>query len=1139
LHYFMAQLNAIQRCCPLRLSVQTLALVLLFAREGSAADEPVDYLSQVKPILAERCFACHGALKQEGGLRLDTAALAIKGGDSGAAVTPGEAEASLLLKRVAASDIADRMPPESEGEGLSAPQIDRLRSWIAAGASAPADERPDADPREHWAFRPLARPAVPSVRRQEWVRNPIDAFVARQHEQRELAPQPEAPRLALLRRLSLDLIGLPPTPQAIAAFQNDSAADWYEREVDCLLDDPRHGQRWARHWMDVWRYSDWWGLGDQLRNSQPHIWHWRDWIVESLNADTPYDEMVRLMLAADEYYPNDLDKLRATGYLARNYFLFNRNQWMDETVEHASKAFLGLTMNCAKCHDHKYDPIRQTDFYRMRAFFEPYHVRIDMLPGEADLARDGIPRAFDGLPELPTYRFIRGDEKNPDQSTTIAPGVPAVLEFAPLSIAPVELPLEAWQPGRRPWVAEAYRAAARKKIEAAEAKLGPAREKLAAAQSHEAALVARLKADEASPEKNDAAGASSDRPAIVEKFATLDHERWKLFGGDWSHEPGRLEQKRDGAQRAVLRLLAAAPRDFDASVRFTIRGGSQWRSVGIVFDSAQADPSAEPGPSDSEQMVYVSAYAGGPKVQAAFHRGGNWQYPAEGTRALAIELDREYTLRVKVRDMLINAWLDGTPVIAWRSPLPRAEGAFQLISFDALAVFHEVSLAPLADGVVLREPGAPPSPDTPALAAEVVVESQKELQISELALAVAQAEFQRIEGRAVAMAADENEAGRAARRAAAGAEAEWAAAQARLGLAEAELRLARSPADKRDAVAMEVAKASETLEQALRRVAEPGEQYTQLSGAQWTATRFFNSLQDDPTVTFQPRSTGRRKALAEWITDRRNPLTARVAVNHLWARHLGTPLVPTVFDFGRKGSPPANPELLEWLASELIESGWSMKHVHRLIVESATYRLSSSVLGAEANLARDPDNVYLWRRTPVRLESQAVRDSILDLADQLDPAFGGPPVPPAGQDESRRRSLYFFHSNNERNRFLTTFDDAMVRECYRREQSIVPQQALALVNSRLVLDASLPIAQRLTQELAAKAQAARDDAFVRLAFAVLLGSEASEAEVAAGLRSLMAWKGQSESQDPVASNSYARTNLIWVLLNHHDFVTVR
>ena len=441
------------------------------------ADEQVDYVKQIKPLLRERCSACHGALKQEGGLRLDTAELASKGGDSGAALTPNNAAESLLLKRVTATDKAERMPPLNEGEALTAEQVALLQRWIAAGAQGLPDEQPEADPNKHWAFQPITRPTVPDAK-SDWVRNPIDAFLHQRHQQHGIKPQPEAPRIVLLRRLHLDLIGIPPTFEEIAACEADTLPQWYELTVRRLLDDPRHGERWARHWMDVWRYSDWWGLGDQLRNSQKHIWHWRDWIVESLNADTPYDEMVRLMLAADELHPNDLSKLRATGYLARNYWLFNRPQWMEETVEHVSKGFLGLTMNCSRCHDHKYDPLDQTDYYRLRAFFEPYHVRLDIVPGEIDLAQDGVPRAFDGLPEEPTYLYIRGDERNPDKSKVITPGVPSILAFDELRIEPVSLPAESYQPERRPWVLEAYISAAKKRVEAAESDLKKSQEKV-------------------------------------------------------------------------------------------------------------------------------------------------------------------------------------------------------------------------------------------------------------------------------------------------------------------------------------------------------------------------------------------------------------------------------------------------------------------------------------------------------------------------------------------------------------------------------------------------------------------------------------------------------------------------------------
>ena len=359
-----------------------------------------------------------------------------------------------------------------EGEPLTAVQIAAIREWIDQGANSPADEKADKDPREHWSFRPIVRPKVPKTANTGWVRNPIDAFIAADHERHGLAPQIEATRSELVRRLYLDLIGLPPTLAQIQEAESDQKDDWYERLTDQLLNSPQHGERWARHWMDIWRYSDWWGFGTEMRNSQPHIWHWRDWIVDSLNANLPYNEMVRLMLAADELYPNDLDKLRATGFLARNYVVYDRNIWLEETVEHVGKGFLGLTMNCAKCHDHKFDPIKQADFYRMRAFFEPYFVRLDVVPKEPDLKRDGIPRAFDAKPDEPTYLFIHGQEMNPDKSKPLAPGVPDIFAFKELAIKPVPLPLDSFQPERRPWVLETYLTTANDNLAAAEKLVG-------------------------------------------------------------------------------------------------------------------------------------------------------------------------------------------------------------------------------------------------------------------------------------------------------------------------------------------------------------------------------------------------------------------------------------------------------------------------------------------------------------------------------------------------------------------------------------------------------------------------------------------------------------------------------------------
>ena len=258
----------------------------------------MDYVRDVKPLLSRRCVACHGALKKNAGLRLDTAAHMRTGGDGGPAVVAGKSSESLLIEAVTGGEDW-RMPPAGEGEPLSAEEIARLKAWIDAGAQAPDETEPD-DPRTHWAFQPPVRPEVPEVKDAAWVRNPIDAFLAAEHEARGLRPRPDADKATLLRRVYLDLIGLPPTPEELHAFLADPSPDAYEKVVDRLLASPQYGERWGRHWMDVWRYSDWAGYRKEVRDSQPHIWRWRDWIVESLNADKGYDRMVVEMLAGDE-----------------------------------------------------------------------------------------------------------------------------------------------------------------------------------------------------------------------------------------------------------------------------------------------------------------------------------------------------------------------------------------------------------------------------------------------------------------------------------------------------------------------------------------------------------------------------------------------------------------------------------------------------------------------------------------------------------------------------------------------------------------------------------------------------------------------------------------------------------------------
>lgn len=405
--------------------VRRILIAWLIGMGGTAATSAaeVDYTRDVRAILKERCWSCHGALRQENDLRLDTVALMTEGGASGPALAPGQPRESLIWSRIAAKDPARRMPPE--GSPLKPEQIALIEAWIAQGAVAPANEQPEPDPRSHWAFQPPVRPPVPSV---AGVTNPIDAFIETALTREGLPPAAATDKSTLLRRLYLDLVGVPPTPDELKAFLADDSAKAYESVVDRLLRDPRHGERWGRHWLDIWRYSDWYGRRHvpDCWNSAPQIWRWRDWVVKSLNADLGYDQMLRLMLAADEIAPEDPEAAVATGYLIRNWYALNPNDWMRNTVEHTGKAFLGLTYNCAHCHDHKYDPITHTDYFRLRAFFEPISIRQDRVPGQPDpglfqeysygvlrkIQRHGAVRIFDKNPTAPTWFYTGGDERN-------------------------------------------------------------------------------------------------------------------------------------------------------------------------------------------------------------------------------------------------------------------------------------------------------------------------------------------------------------------------------------------------------------------------------------------------------------------------------------------------------------------------------------------------------------------------------------------------------------------------------------------------------------------------------------------------------------------------------------------------------
>jgi hypothetical protein len=616
--------------------------------------------------------------------------------------------------------------------------------------------------------------------------------------------------------------------------------------------------------------------------------------------------MIMEMLAGDELDPGNPDVARATGFLGRNWYMFNRNVWLQDTVEYTSGAFLGLTLKCARCHTHKYDPIPHSDYYKFRAFFEPHDVRTDRVPGQADTTKAGLARVYDADASRPTYRFIRGNESNPDTTVALQPEVPQLFGRTDLKIQPVSLPVEDYFPDGRSFVPDDLITQAKAEIEKAEAELKKVREK------NEAAAVV----------------ASAER---------------------------RLE-----AARAAFPALEARIRA-DLAAMLT------------------------PVPPDVEQL-------------------------ADEARKL--------------------------------------ERAANYLKADADVILAKYQLEQAAT--------------------------------------------------------DEKKRGSA---------------------------LAK-------------------LEAAVKALKEPAEGYTSI-GPKYPTT-----------------STGRRLALARWIASMDNPLTARVAINHIWLRHFGEPLVPTVFNFGLSGKKPSHPELMNWLAVEFMERNWDMKAIHKLIVTSNTYKLQSSGWTADAPQAKaDPENVSLWRMNTRRMEAEVVRDSVLALAGKLDLAMGGPEIDETKGHEIFRRSLYFRHAPDLQMDMLKVFDVASPNECFERSESIVPQQALALANGKLSLTMSRLLTRQLSPEIAAQPVEAAagnrtvvhsrgrpDEEFVASAFDRILGRKPRSAELAESLtylREQTAFYRDRSKLTPFTSGpeaevkpsadpaQRARESLVHVLLNHNDFVTIR
>jgi hypothetical protein len=984
----------------------------------SAPDAPdgvatVQFDRDVRPILSDKCFVCHGpdSSRREAGLRLDVRAEALAPLDSDLmAIVPGDPEASELMRRVTSEDEYEVMPPpEAKLEPLTPREIELLRRWIAEGAEYEA----------HWAFRPLDAPPVP-----DWsgdlpagarVRNPIDQIVFAGLTARGLTPQSEADRRTLIRRVSLDLLGLPPTPEEVRAFVEDPDPAAYERLVDRLLQSPHYGERMAVDWLDLARYADSYGFQvDRERD----MWPYRDWVIRAFNENLPWDQFVTWQLAGDLLPESTDEQILATafnrlhqqeaegGSIEEEY----RVNHVNDRVVTFGTAMLGLTLDCARCHDHKFDPISQKEYYQLFAFFQ-------------NIDEAGLYSYFTNAVPTPTLWLL-------DES-------------------------------RKRELAEA-----REAIERAEAELA------------ERAL-----------ERTDAfarwlAELGDTAPELPDELARFDFDQRDASG----KFPSRIDDQHS----------ASAP---DEIVLVPGIGGNAIRLTG---DHAVTTTLGNFARSDPFSVALWLKTPRLPDRTVIFHRSRAWTDAGSRGYELLLEDGR-------LKWSLIHFWPGNAISIRATEPIAVDEWVHVAVTSDGSSRADGLSLyvngrragvEVVRDGLTREVTGG--GGDTIAIGERfrdrgfeggtvdefrVFARALTPLDVAELHAPGSLSKLLRADESAVS--ADRREELRTFY---------LSGHDAKFRQGVEALRAARGRQSQLAESVAEIMVMRELPEPRPAYVLKRGEYHLRQEAVEAGTPAALPPFPDD-----QPRN---RLGLARWLTDPRHPLLARVTVNRFWQACFGRGLVKTAEDFGVQGDRPEYPALLDWLASDLVRSGWDVKHLMRAIVTSHTYRQRS--FSTPDGMADDPDNVYLARGPRHRLPAEMIRDNILSSSGLLVPTVGGPPVrtydlpesfKPAAAgtgDELYRRSLYTFWRRTGPAPALEAFDVPNRVVCVaRRDSTNTPLHALVLLNGTQFVEAARVLAERLYREAAGEDTRPIPDRVLREAFARLTSRppDAQETEI--------------------------------------------
>jgi len=995
---------------------------------GHGAEVPADHADRmsrgletfqkaIRPLLLEHCLPCHGGEKTKAELNLVTRDGLLQGGVDGEVVVPFMADESRLL-RLVRHDEEPHMPDKKPK--LSAASVAALESWIndgapydgplIAGAAAPTKGGVSAADRDWWSFRPLAKLQLPAEGGP--TAHPIDRFITARARTNGLSLNPEADRRTLIRRASLDLLGLPPTPEEVAAFVQDNSADAWPRILDRLLASPRYGERWARHWLDVARFAE--SSGFEHDYERPGAFHYRDFVIRALNRDLPYNDFLRWQLAGDELAADNPQALAATGFLGAGVFPTQitanevertRYDALDDMLSTTSAAFLGLSVGCARCHDHKFDPIAARDYYRLLATFTTTvrsTVELDLDPGA-------------------TAERVKGWEA----------------ERAPL-LAALSRQEQALKPQFDQWLQSGATLATNSGWTLLEPTNRVSQGGATFRALDDGSLLAEGKNADQDEYSFTAVTALTRITGL--RLDALAHPSMKGNG------PGRA----DNANFALSRIRV-----------FVNTGNGAEREVRLARAEADFEQ-------NKDNLSVAASLDDNPQTGWAVDPQFGKDHSAVFTLAEPVETGGAATVTVKLEFRVNSRHHIGRPRLA--------------VTGDA---------APSLRGELL-----------PGNIATLLRPAGKIGFAGRLSVADRAVLFDWWKRR---------DAGWQARTA----DLEKHAAGKPDGRTKVFICAEGFPAHRMHTQGADFREHTHFLRRGnsdlKNGIATPGF-LPVLTRASFTEQHW----QTPPPSG--AKFSGRRTALAAWMTDLEagaGPLVARVAVNRVWQHHFGRGLVATPNDFGRTGTPPTHPELLEWLAGEFVQNGWQLKPLHKLIMTSATYRQSAAT--SPAQLATDPANQLLTRGAPRRLEGEAIRDSILSVSGALDDRMFG-----AGTKDERspRRSIYFTVKRSELVGSMVAFDlpEPLVSQGSRPTTTVAPQ-ALFLLNGPQVRSWATAMANRLNREVGAG-----EATQIGRAFQLTIGRTPTERELRRGLDFLARQRasyradGQAETAIPALAD---------------------